>query len=384
MDVDLQIAVGDAVPRPGDPGAQGPAAAVELGQGGLGILGLRHAVALAGHPRQLPGAGEEGAVLRAAEEEHAAVPSSTTATRSRCRSPSRFTFGIGYRSGSPSRAARQPGRRGQRRHLGRRGEQRVAPSSIRAWLLSPGRSGSSSSAAAARSCRRAPLASRVLVQGETAREDPLDVAVHDRRGHPEGDARHRRRRVGADSGKLEQALDGRRKRRQPGDLARRGVELARPPVVAETGPERQHLLDLGPRQIRRRWEIFPGSACKKGAPSRPGSAGASPRRARSCRDRSSAARGGRGGAGRTRSEGHRRAASRHSNRPGQRQIGREAPKEKAPGFRREPAPPEGGGVGGEAPSLRVGYCGCTPVVRGLWLESKRLRSLRISKTGRIG
>ena len=71
MDVDLQIAVGDAVPhrrRSGGRRSSGRrSAAARADSGSPGSSGRR----LAGHPGQLPGAGEEGAVLGAAEEEHA-------------------------------------------------------------------------------------------------------------------------------------------------------------------------------------------------------------------------------------------------------------------------------------------------------------------------
>jgi hypothetical protein len=44
------------------------------------------------------------------------------------------------------------------------------------------------------------------------------------------------------------------------------------------------------------------------------------------------------------------------------------------GSRKPSSSLSGGGFGGEAPSLRVGYCGCTPVFRGVRLVQKRVRS----------
>src|SRR5205085_6030286 len=89
----------------------------------------------------------------------------------------------------------------------------------------------------------------ILVQGQAAREDALHVTVHHRHGDAEGDARHRRRRVGADAGEGEETFESGGEGPQLRDPPGRCVELPGSPVIAETGPQGQDLLDPGGGQV---------------------------------------------------------------------------------------------------------------------------------------
>ena len=81
------------------------------------------------------------------------------------------------------------------------------------------------------------------VEREQARDHALDVAVDHRHRLAEGDARDRRRGVGADAGQLEQLRLGAREIAALDDRARRRVQSSRTRVVAEPRPLREHLLD---------------------------------------------------------------------------------------------------------------------------------------------
>ena len=137
---------------------------------------------------------------------------------------------------------------GHIRHDGRLGVQRLAPRSISACAKSPARFAGVSVR------RQAPdlLLGRGqrLLHREQPGDHPLDVAVDGRGARAEGDGRDRRRRVGADARQLQQLVFRLREAAaealgdDPGAL----VEIAGAAVVAEPGPRREHVVELGRSQ----------------------------------------------------------------------------------------------------------------------------------------
>ena len=126
-------------------------------------------------------------------------------------------------------------------HCGARGVHMVAPSSIIAWLKSPGRSGSSSDFCALP--RRFPS----LGGSKHAVEYALYVAIHDGDGFSEGDARDRRRGVAPDAGKFApcSAVRGKFPLRSRTISLGRLMHAAGAMVVAKAAPQREHRLSRG-------------------------------------------------------------------------------------------------------------------------------------------
>ncbi len=92
----------------------------------------------------------------------------------------------------------------------------------------------------------------VVAEPEQPREDARDVAVDDRLRSVEGDRGHRPRRVATDARERAQGL--RVVGQAPSVLldhrARRALEVARTRVVAETRPQPEHRVGLGPGEAR--------------------------------------------------------------------------------------------------------------------------------------
>ena len=233
-------------------------------------------------PRQLPGAGEQSAVLAGGGRGARRPLPRRRPPGAGAAPPRASTFGTGIALGVPLARRAAAGTQGAEEALGaaRRAEGRpelhqrlvAVARAARDRAARPRRRG----AGGARRSPAGPRPGRDSAREPARRCRPSPARRPRRRcSPPPPPCTRRRREAPADPSTVDGNL------RRLGDLAGRGVELARPPVVAEPGPEGEHLLDLGPRPDHRRWEIFPGSACKKGAPSPPGSAEASPRRARS-------------------------------------------------------------------------------------------------------
>ncbi len=158
----------------------------------------------------------------------------------------------GNRSGVRLPAQRTGSRSGQTRHCGAAGRHSVAPSSISAWLKSPGRARSSSASACARSAARPAALRGSSGSGEQSRQHALDVAVDGRDRLAVRDRGHGRGGVVADTGQRAQTF--RAARQLAAGCARppwpRRAGAARGWLVAEPGPGREQLVLAGARQIR--------------------------------------------------------------------------------------------------------------------------------------
>ena len=167
----------------------------------------------------------------------------------------------GNASGVPLAAARQSVRSGHAPQRGARGVQTSAPSSMRAWLKSPGFRAGTSGRARRANPRERRRRLRVEPERAEAAEDAHDVAVHDGLGDAERDRGDRGGRVRADAGQRAPALERARKRARRGDGLRGAVEVAGARVVPEAAPlgEDVALLRPGERLDGRkaRAEAFP-------------------------------------------------------------------------------------------------------------------------------
>ena len=97
-------------------------------------------------------------------------------------------------------------------------------------------------------------AGQLVLDREQPRDHALDIAVDRARAAVEGDRRDRGRRIGADAGEREQRLLGVGK---PSVVAldhgsRAGVQVAGTRVVAEPGPELQHVVERRGGELRDR------------------------------------------------------------------------------------------------------------------------------------
>ncbi len=226
----VDVPKGDAVAHLGLARPEPPGAAVAGGERRVQPLAVRRLRRFPGRagphldPGQLPGAGEQRAVLGPAQQQHRAggrarpppPPGGAVAARAAAGASERprprrhappGSPAAGGRAGTWGRAASRASRR--------------APSGP-GWSRRAGRASSRAPAAASRRAR-AGRVRRSLGQGEQPGDDALDVAVEHRRGHPEGDARHRRRGVGADPGQRQRGLrrwTGSRPARPPGGRRR--------------------------------------------------------------------------------------------------------------------------------------------------------------------
>jgi len=236
MHRDRQVAEGNPVAHLRHLRSEAPAAAVARRQSCCRLPG--HVF----HPGELPGAGEQRAVVRAAEEEHTGItlhhrhhhpPFLRLPLHPRLRIALRIPGGRGAAAGDDR--AKQALRPSWHAQSGTELHQRLVAVARPRRIEKLFRGGEQPSPGGA------PF--RVSLQGEPAGEDPLDVAVEHRCHNAEGDARDRRRGVAADARQRQQAVEGARKagtgRR---DLLCRGMELPRPPVVAEAGPESEHVV----------------------------------------------------------------------------------------------------------------------------------------------
>ncbi len=93
-----------------------------------------------------------------------------------------------------------------------------------------------------------------LLDREQPRHHPLDIAVDRHRAGIEGDRRNRRRGVAPDAGQRDQLSLGAGKAAAFRHRDRAGMQVARPRVVAEPGPEPQHVVE---RRRRERIDIRP-------------------------------------------------------------------------------------------------------------------------------
>ena len=139
----------------------------------------------------------------------------------------------------PREARRHHGRAGQASHRGARGRQRIAPTSMRAWVQSPGRSGGTASSATSWSAgaERA-TASPATIRPSTRRT--LTSTAPD--GHAEREGSDRAGRVRPDPGERLEFRHGRWDTtamlidHDPG----RPPQREGPPVVTETLPRPKH------------------------------------------------------------------------------------------------------------------------------------------------
>ncbi len=238
---DLEIPVGDPVADRRFLLPQAPPAAIPRAQ--VRLRPLQGAIRGNGHPRQLPGSGQELAVVGPPEEQHAAVvldhgDQQPVPFRLALHPRRRVPLGV-----PPGRGPAAGGERTEEALGAARGAEGSAQlheglvAVARALRIEQGRSRSQESLAGG-----APL--RVRVESQPAGEDALDVAVEHRLGDAEGDARHCRRRVGPDPRQLAQPLDGPREPAELGDPPRRGMELPGSPVVAQARPEGEDLFEV--------------------------------------------------------------------------------------------------------------------------------------------
>ena len=170
----------------------------------------------------------------------------------------------GNASGVPLAAARQSARSGHAPQRGARGVQTRAPSSMRAWLWSPGfRAGTSGRASArTRASVAGAFGSRAGRGGGRGRARRCRPR---RARHAERDRRDGGGRVRADAGERAPALERARERARRRDGLRRAVEVAGARVVAEAAPLGE---DLALRRAGERSDVREsarGSASSAGA-----------------------------------------------------------------------------------------------------------------------
>jgi len=241
--LDHERAVGDAVADRGEVGAEVPLAAVAAAEGGRPGGG---GVVFRGQlePGQLPGAGEERAVLGAAEEQGPAVLGdhrNSQAAPFNGAAAARRRPALGVAGGAGGAAGGERAARARRAAGGADGgaqlHQRLVAVARALGVEQLERGGGERPAAGG--------AAGIAGEGEPAGEHPLGVAVE--RGHPlaEGDARHRGGGVAADPRQLAEAGRSAREAAAGDNPVGGGVELAGTPVVAEPRPEAEHLVDLG-------------------------------------------------------------------------------------------------------------------------------------------
>ena len=180
----------------------------------------------------------------------------TTRPRRRARPAASRTETVGFRgrlagkaSGRPEARARQSRARGHASQRGERGRQTSAPSSISAWLWSPGdRRFRNAAAAASTAAREAPVAG-VAGNGVETREDAGDVPVQGRDRNAERDGGDGGGGVRADAREGAQLLHRTRDGAAPFlHETGRAVEVPRAGVVAEAAPFRQDVPLLGGRE----------------------------------------------------------------------------------------------------------------------------------------
>ncbi len=140
---------------------------------------------------------------------------------------------------------------GQSSHLGTRGRQIRAPSSISAWLKPPGSTGSTRTPAHSSSTRS--VGSRLVHE---TREHPPCITVH--RAHREsvGDGSHRSSRIGTDARERAEFAErrGNATAVMTHDLAGRPAKAKRTGIVAKPLPRLQYLLLCGPGECGNRRE----------------------------------------------------------------------------------------------------------------------------------
>ena len=199
----------------------------------------------------------------------------------------------GGRTGDPGRGRGSPSGRDRRSQRGETGRQIRAPSSMRAWLISPGTPSSSSLRAASSitlrfagdfgsppSARSRLRTRRLFPSSAGSRHAERDAGQSARRV-----ARPRREASGGGRGRpgSSPGIDPPPPSRRRGGTSHGGSSPAR---TRRRGPPRP-----GPRRGPAGWGISAGSGGSRERPSPPGSAGASPPRPRSGRDRAFPSRG---------------------------------------------------------------------------------------------